>query len=185
MITDQCLQFQFNHYAKFLTHAKIKYTELQLVNSLIYMKKFTNFYQVLKEMHMKNLVPFFASRCISDSVVNLQYNSYYKSHHTQHLSYDHWSLTNYELLHRLVETPSRDIRHDRMMNRRPVQYSKQLNRHVTAMLNCDVTNTLVYVPDHSVNSQESHWKIFCISQKTQFLLRRTGPIAPTEDSPYC
>ena len=37
--------------AKFLTHAKIKYTELQLIGllflDLMYVKKFTSFYQVL------------------------------------------------------------------------------------------------------------------------------------------
>ena len=41
-----------------------------------------------------------------------------------------------------------------------MQHSKKLNRHVTAMLNRDVTNTLVYVSDHSVNLQESHSKFF-------------------------
>ena len=39
-----------------------------------------------------------------------------------------------------------------------MQHSKKLNRHVTAMLNRDVTNTLVYVSDYSVNLQESHSK---------------------------
>jgi len=43
-------------------------------------------------------------------------------------------MTIYELLRWLVETPSRDIRHYRMLNasRSTVQHSKMLNRHVTA-----------------------------------------------------
>ena len=67
----------------------------------------------------------------------------------------HMLMTNYELLRWLVETPSRDIRHYGMLNMsavdrstflnvesstgRPVQHSKMLNRHVTAMLKRDVT----------------------------------------------
>jgi len=53
-----------------------------------------------------------------------------------------------------------------------MQHSKKLNRHVTAMLNRDVTNTLVYVSDHSVNSQESHSNFFVIAKnKSNFCLR--------------
>ena len=44
--------------AKFSTQAKIKYTDL-LSLGLMYVKKFTSFYQGLKRCTQKNLVPFF------------------------------------------------------------------------------------------------------------------------------
>jgi len=55
--------------AKFITHAKIKYTELYLIDPLslgqMCVKKFTSFYQVLKTMLPKEIGFFYsASRCI-------------------------------------------------------------------------------------------------------------------------
>ena len=53
-----------------------------------------------------------------------------------------------------------------------MQHSKKLSRHITAMLNRDMTNTLVYVSDHSVNLQESHSNFFVLAKnKSNFCLR--------------
>jgi len=40
-------------------HAKIKYTELSLILSLTYVKKFTRFCQEIKNAHKRKLVPLF------------------------------------------------------------------------------------------------------------------------------
>ena len=52
--------------AKFLMHAKVKYRELYLISTLglMYVKKFTNFCQVLKKIHaQENWLPFFCLTC--------------------------------------------------------------------------------------------------------------------------
>jgi len=60
----------FNVTAKYLTHAKIKYTELWLsdllFSGLLYVKKFTSFCQVLKEMHTKENWFFFLPHSVHE-----------------------------------------------------------------------------------------------------------------------
>jgi len=43
----------FHYYANFLTRAKIKYTELYLTLSLMYVKKIHQFLSTIKKMHIK------------------------------------------------------------------------------------------------------------------------------------
>ena len=70
----------FNVTAKYLTHAKIKYTELWLSDllflGLLYVKKFTSFCQVLNKMHTKeNWFPFFCLTVYTQRTVQIILNS--------------------------------------------------------------------------------------------------------------
>jgi len=65
----QCLQFQFHYYATLLTYAKIKYTKMYLIITVMYVKKITSFCQVLKKMHAKENWFFSASRCVLQTVI--------------------------------------------------------------------------------------------------------------------
>jgi len=69
----QCLQFQFHYYATLLTYAKIKYTKMYLIITVMYVKKITSFCQVLKKMHAKENWFFFLPHgvyCKLSSLIN-------------------------------------------------------------------------------------------------------------------
>ena len=65
-LPDSVYSFNIIITEKFLTHTNIKYTELYLILSLMYVKQIHQFLSSIKKMHTKeNWFFFSASRCSS------------------------------------------------------------------------------------------------------------------------